>query len=83
MLGICVIMASLSIRLDFFFVMFSVSFAFSIRICHHLLRSSVDTDEWCPLDWGVFACIKYYNSIPTWNNFLGIDLDFTLENQPL
>ena len=59
-------------------ILFSVYFVCSIPILHCLLISSGDNDKWRPLDWNVFDCGIYSNSIPTWDTFLGIDRTFRL-----
>ena len=65
-------------QISLFVVLFIVSFTCSIPISHRLPRSSVNTDYRIPLDCNFFACIKYYNSIPTWYSCLVIGFTFTL-----
>ena len=59
-------------------ILLSVSFACSIPIYHHSLRSSGNTNEWIPLDTNVFSCVTYYNSINNWDTFLGINHIFAV-----
>ena len=54
-------------------IIFSVSFVCSRIICRGLMAYSGDTDECRPLYRNVFDCGTSRNSIPTWDNFLGID----------
>ena len=77
MLGICVPMVSLLIRIVIV-LFYWVSFCLLNRNISIFLRCSRNPDERRPLDWKIFSCATSFNLTLTWDVFLGIEDAFIL-----